>query len=283
MPGPVTGPASPNVAVALKSAAARTGVEFDYLYRVAARESGFDPAAQAKTSSAAGLFQFIEDTWLGAVKKYGPRHGLAAEAAAIAPAPGGGYEVADPARRTAILGKRLDPEKAAALAGELTRENRAALEKKLGRPARAPELYAAHFLGASGAAKLLAAPKETAAAGLLPAAAKANRPVFYDGARARTVGEVMASFDKTIGAAARAGAPPLASAGRRPAPAAPRPPLRDPAPAYTTTRTPPTAGRLARLEAYTARFSAPEPLALMILEAVDPTSLAETIGGRTLR
>lgn len=187
------------VSGALKKASESTGVGFDYLYRVAMRESSLDPAAKAKTSSAAGLFQFIEQTWLQAVKKHGPAHGLSAYAADIQTGSNGKLSVADAARRKEILDLRFDPEKAAALAGELARENRAALEGSLGRAVDAAELYAAHFLGAGGAKKLLSAGAHESAASLLPAAAEANRHVFYDGARARSAGEVIDSFRKTIG------------------------------------------------------------------------------------
>lgn len=196
--------AAASVSGALKKASASTGVGFDYLYRVAVRESALNPAAKAKTSSAAGLFQFIEQTWLGAVKTYGAAHGLGAEAADIVKGANGRFTVADPARRQAILDLRFDAEKASSLAAELARENKAALEGSLGRAVDAAELYAAHFLGAKGARALLSADKASSAAALLPSAAAANRPVFFDGARERTVGEVIGSFRKTIGGAAAA-------------------------------------------------------------------------------
>jgi hypothetical protein len=188
------------VSGALRKAADATGVGFDYLYRVAVRESSLDPAAKAKTSSAAGLFQFIEQTWLHAVKQYGAAHGLADAAADIKQDADGRLSV-DGDRRKQILDLRFDPEKAAALAAELARENKTSLEGALGRAVDAAELYAAHFLGAGGAKKLLAAKAGDSAAALLPAAAAANRHVFYDGARARTVGEVIDSFRRTIGGA----------------------------------------------------------------------------------
>jgi hypothetical protein len=196
--------AATKVSGALKKASASTGVGFDYLYRVAVRESSLNPSAKAKTSSAAGLFQFIEQTWLGAVKKYGAGHGLSAEAADIVRGANGRFTVADPARRQAILDLRFDAEKAASLAAELARENKAALEGSLGRAVGAAELYAAHFLGAKGARALLSADAGASAAALLPSAAAANRHVFFDGARERSVGEVIDSFRKTIGGAASA-------------------------------------------------------------------------------
>ena len=209
---------SGGVGRALKSASDRTGVQFDYLYKVAVRESGLDPSARARTSSAAGLFQFVEQTWLEAVKQYGSRHGLAEAADKVTMRADGKYAVADKEARQGILDLRLKPDKAAALAAELAMRNKSVLESKLGREVNAPELYAAHFLGASGAAKLLSAPVEASGAALLPAAAKANRPVFYDGARPRAVSEIMASFRSTIGAsvdASRKTPPSPETAGER--------------------------------------------------------------------
>jgi hypothetical protein len=63
------------VQAALQYASRSTGVDFDYLLATAQRESNLDPAAQARTSSARGLFQFIESTWLATFKRAGPSHG----------------------------------------------------------------------------------------------------------------------------------------------------------------------------------------------------------------
>ena len=190
------------VTSALKSAGKATGVSFDFLLQMAKRESSLDPNAKAKTSSAAGLFQFIDQTWLGAVKNHGARHGLSEFAADITKNANGKYTVADPARRQEILDLRYSADTAAALAGELANDNKAALERKLGRGVSNSELYAAHFLGATGAATILKADAGASAAQLLPKAAAANKPVFYDGARERSVAEVMTSIAKSMGEAA---------------------------------------------------------------------------------
>lgn len=190
------------VNAALRDASAKTGIGFDVLYNIARRESSFDPAAKAKTSSAAGLFQFIEQTWLGAVKDYGAAHGMATEAAAVTKGADGRYRVADPEQRKDILDMRFDAGKASSLAAELAQSNAEKLEKRLGRAVAQVEIYAAHFLGVAGAVKLLEAPSDAKAADLLPTAAKANRPVFYDGGEKRTVGEVVASIAKSMNAAA---------------------------------------------------------------------------------
>lgn len=184
---------------AVKRASASTGAGFDFLMKMAARESGFDPNAQAKTSSAAGLFQFIEQTWFSTVKKYGAEHGFGAAAKAISQNAKGRYEVADPASREKILNLRFNAEAASAMAGELANENKTMLESRLGRAATSADLYTAHFLGPAGAAKLLSAGASVKAADLLPQASAANRHVFYDGARAKSVGEVVASIAQSMG------------------------------------------------------------------------------------
>lgn len=250
------------VRAALNEAAEATGVGFEVLYNMARRESSLDPGAKAKTSSAAGLFQFIDQTWLGMVKMHGARHGLAEEAAAITEGPTGKYVVADPKKREDILNLRFNPVKAAALAGELVQENKLGLERRLGRAVNSAEIYAAHFLGAGGAAKLLSAPPDETAARLLPKAAAVNRGVFYDGARARTVGEVMASIAKSMGEGPGAAAPPAAA-----------PPLETKSASFRETAF--SASRETHPGPVAEPARAMTPLLLAALQAIDPTRLGE--------
>ena len=72
-----------HVVTALRNAAAATGSDFHYLLGTAMRESSLKPNAQSSSSSAAGLFQFIDQTWLGLVKEHGARYGLTGFAGAI--------------------------------------------------------------------------------------------------------------------------------------------------------------------------------------------------------
>src|SRR5262245_58751937 len=68
---------APNQVIhAVRKAAQKTGVDFAFLMEKASTESSFNPAAKSKHSSATGLFQFIEQTWLNMVKKYGDKYGL---------------------------------------------------------------------------------------------------------------------------------------------------------------------------------------------------------------
>ncbi len=186
------------VAFAIERASASTGADFDYLMRTAARESSFDPAAKAKSSSAAGLFQFIDQTWLGMIKEHGAEHGLGDLADQITQNKNGRYVVADRQVRRDILALRYDPEIAAVMAGEFTEDSKNALRGVLGRDPNGGELYAAHFMGAGGAIDLIEASQrgETSAAALFPDAARANRSIFYTkGGVARSPSEVLAVLD----------------------------------------------------------------------------------------
>lgn len=179
---------------AIARAAQATGTDFSYLLAQARIESGLNPAARARTSSASGLFQFIDQTWLATLDRHGERLGLGHLAAAIETS-GGRAHVADPLVRSEILALRHDPEIASLMAGALAGDNRSALKPVLGREPDAAELYLAHFLGADGSIRLLSALRQnpdTSAAALLPHAARANRAIFFDNAGApRSVAGVM--------------------------------------------------------------------------------------------
>jgi hypothetical protein len=178
----------------IAQAAERTGADFDFLMRTASRESNFDASARAATSSAAGMFQFIEQTWFAMVARYGDQHGMAEEAAAIQQNADGRFTISDPARREAVLNLRFDPEAASFMAGELAAENASRIESAIGRSPTTGELYAAHFLGAGGAIRLIQGVESNPtqrADQLFPQAAAANRPVFYQQGRALNAAELM--------------------------------------------------------------------------------------------
>jgi soluble lytic murein transglycosylase-like protein len=71
------------VLAAVRGTSAANGANFDMLLSYAAMESGLNPTARATTSSASGLYQFTEQTWLNAVREYGAAHGMGAEAALV--------------------------------------------------------------------------------------------------------------------------------------------------------------------------------------------------------
>ncbi|MDG5495242.1 hypothetical protein [Niveispirillum sp. BGYR6] len=182
---------------AVQQASSATGVDFSYLMDKANVESGYRTDVKAKTSSATGLFQFTEGTWLNMVQQHGAEHGLGKYANQITTGANGKPQVSDPAMRKEILNLRKDPRYSALLAAELASDNKDHLEGKLGRPVGNTEMYMAHFLGAGGATKFLKAMEKNPnqiAANLLPDAAKANLNVFYDGTRPLTVGQIFDRF-----------------------------------------------------------------------------------------
>jgi len=190
------------VETAIQRASQATGVDFSFLMRTAKRESGYNPRAKAQTSSAAGLFQFVEQTWLSTLKKHGAKYGYARYADLIVRGADGRYRVSGSEAREAVMNLRFDPHAASLMVGEMTSDNAAYLSGRIGRQPTAGELYAAHFLGPQGAARLIEAVKTNpngSAAAYFPDAAGANRSIFYGGGRALTVAEVYANLTRTTG------------------------------------------------------------------------------------
>ena len=198
------------VEAAIQSASNATGVDFGFLLGTAKRESGYNPAAKAPTSSAAGLYQFTEQTWLSTLKKYGARHGYARYADLIQTGADGRLRVNGGDARQAVMALRLDARASALMAGELTADHASYLRGRVGRDPTAGELYIAHFLGAAGSAKLIEAARTNpgaAASALFPDAAHANPTIFYRQGRSATVSEVYANLTANPGASRPATAP----------------------------------------------------------------------------
>ena len=216
-------PARAQVAGAIKNAAGQTGTSFSYLLATAKMESDFNPTATATTSSAKGLFQFIEQTWLGTVKEAGAQFGYGQYADAISRTPSGGYTVTDPAARAEILKLRDDPVASSAMAGVLTQSNSFKLTGEIGRRPSDAELYMAHFMGVGGAAKLINSAESNPGmpgAALFPNAAAANQSIFYDrSGNARSVSQVYAEltsrYDRAVNASSTQNA--IAASGTLPA------------------------------------------------------------------
>lgn len=179
---------------AIRKASQVTGAKFGYLLATAKVESNLNPNAAAPTSSAGGLFQFIDKTWLGTLKEAGSYVGYGRYADAITKTDDGRYVVNDPAMRREIMALRQDPAANSMMAGIFTNSNAKHLTNKLGRAPTDSELYMAHFMGASGAARLINATEanpNAIAAQSFPAAARANRSIFFDrSGRARNFNEV---------------------------------------------------------------------------------------------
>lgn len=149
----------------IKEAAKRVGIDENILVAMAAIESGFNPNAKSKYSSASGLFQFLTKTWAGITSQKGAKYGIGPNTS------------------------RFDPMASSVMAGEYIKQNFSYL-KKVKSDLGPVEAYMAHFLGPGGASTFFKAPPSAIAAQVLPKAAAANKPIFYDNGRPRTITEV---------------------------------------------------------------------------------------------
>ena len=199
-------PARAKIAGSIKQAASTTGASFEYLLATAKMESNFNPKAAATTSSARGLFQFIDQTWLGTVKEAGAHLGYGKYADAITKDSDGRYSVSDPDVKAAIMRLRDDPDAASQMAAVLTQSNSFKLTGKIGRRPNDAELYMAHFMGVGGAGKLIQSAEDNpnvSAAQMFPNAAAANQSIFYDrSGLSRSVSEVYSVLSTRYAAAA---------------------------------------------------------------------------------
>jgi len=218
------GRAATQVTGAIRDAAQATGTSFNYLLATAKIESNFDPGMTMQSSSATGLFEFIDQTWLGTLKQAGATYGYGSYANAIQQDASGRWVVPDPKMRKEIMQLRTDPTANAVMAGVFTQQNAAILGKRIGRTPSEGELYIAHFFGAGGAGKLIGlvgSNPQASAADVFPQAARANRSIFYDRqGNARSVAGVYAELVRRYQVASQGlGPAATGSVARAPAPA----------------------------------------------------------------
>jgi hypothetical protein len=180
-----------------------TGVDPVYMMTLADVESSLSPEAKARTSSAQGLFQFIDRTWLEIVQAHAADYGFGAAAEAIRTVDGD--PVVSDKDREWIMNLRTDPYFSALMAGELIKDVERALQAQGERELAEAELYIAHFLGAKAAVRFLEVLDQDPnmkAAKLFPKAAKANAGLFMDGKgrkrRPVTVAEFYNKIDSKI-------------------------------------------------------------------------------------
>ncbi len=144
-----------------------------------------------------------------AVKFFGSRHGLDDYVRQIAIDEDGDIVISRGVRAK-LLQLRNDPKLSTLMAAELARDNKARLERLLGRDVTPAETYLAHFLGLSQAARIIDAAHSrphVAGARLLPAAARSNPAVFspagHTASAAAIVGKIEAYFDREVPRSAR--------------------------------------------------------------------------------
>jgi hypothetical protein len=192
----------PTVLRSIRQASQATSTDFGLLMAQAQRESGFRADAKSSTSSASGLFQFVDSTWLDMVHRFGDKYGVGDLAQQISQTGNGKLVVANANTKQKILDLRQDPAISACLAAEYAKQNQTEIEQSLGRPLSRGDVYMAHFLGAGGATQFLKAldtKGDMPAAKLLPDAAAANPGIFYDAAgHAKSVRDIYQSVASKI-------------------------------------------------------------------------------------
>ena len=152
-----------------------------YMLALADKDSSFSFRVKAKTSTAVGLYQFLEGTWLEVLNEHAAKHGYGAAADAITVVAGKPV-VTDPANSQWILSLREDPFLSALMACEMVKKSRDRLTRERDRALTYGELYLTHLLGSAGASRLLklvAEKPQESAPKAFQAAAKANKNLFY--------------------------------------------------------------------------------------------------------
>jgi len=112
----------------IRAAAQAKGIDPEVALGIARAESGLDPNAKAKSSTASGLFQILNKTWSG--NKGEP-------------------------------GKQFDTDENIRVGTDIISQNVNSLKKFLGRDPSPKEVYAAHYFGATGAQNFLSAAPDT--------------------------------------------------------------------------------------------------------------------------
>ncbi len=193
------------IVAAIRLSSVRTGVNFSYLMKLAATESNFEPASEAATSSATGLYQFTHDTWLNTLKTHGAKYGLVADYAANIEykETRSGYQrpvVRDQKLYKHLLALRKNPRLSAIMAAEMVRDNQQILAYSIDREPTETDLYLTHFLGTDAAITFLRSLEQSPGANaveLFPEAARSNQRIFHPkSSEPRTLNEVYAHFDK---------------------------------------------------------------------------------------
>lgn len=137
-------------------------------------ESAGNARAKNPLSSATGLGQFIESTWIRMMNDYRP-------------------DLARSMGRAELLNLRFDPALSTEMVRNLAREGEAYLRAR-GHAITPGNLYLCHFLGAGGAAKALSASRESMVIDVMGASVISANP-FLSG---KTIGDLVAWSDRKM-------------------------------------------------------------------------------------
>ena len=144
----------------IKAAAQERGLDPEIAVNFAKAESSLNPNAKAKTSSASGLFQVINQTW----KEYGGRD-------------------------------KRDIDEQIRVGTDIIASNQQSFKRKFNREPSAAELYAYHVLGPTGAPQLLRADPNTPMEQVVSREAFRANPVW----KGKTAGQVLGIYEKKVG------------------------------------------------------------------------------------
>lgn len=171
----------------IRMASDQSGADFTYMMKLAEAESSFVHNAKASTSSATGLYQFIEGTWSYMILNYGTKHGLGDFGAQVET-----YKdelgrdqarIPNPLIRQALLDMRSNPQIAALFSADFQDENKAKEACYIDGTVTRTDLYLAHFLGPSDAVWFITQMQKDAkqsAPDAFPEEANYNQSVFYE-------------------------------------------------------------------------------------------------------
>jgi LAS superfamily LD-carboxypeptidase LdcB len=162
----------------IDEAVERSGTPLNVMLAIGKQESDFGRNLKNTSSSAKGIYQFIDGTWTQMVSSSAAIYGLP----------------------TTV---KVDDERANVLmAGEYMRQNKIAFEKALQRPQKDGEMYISHFMGTQGGIDFVKAweqnPGQNAAAAF-PKAANANKTIFYnDNGTPRSMAQVYSKLSAYV-------------------------------------------------------------------------------------
>lgn len=175
-------PKNPNdkgeVKKVVEKIAEKQNVEPEMMSAFAAVESSLNPNAKAPNTSATGLYQFTKATWNEQMMKNARKYDL------------------DPSTSP------TDVRASTLMASEYIKSNKRALQSVKSDPSLT-DIYLAHFLGAGGAKKFLAADPNAIAAQVVPNAAGSNPNIFYENGRPLTISEVYTKIDRKLAGVAK--------------------------------------------------------------------------------
>lgn len=159
IPLPLTKPTPPTqeerVGQAIMQAGMAFDVPFSYMAITGHIESGLNPKAANRHSSARGLYQFTNQTWLLNLWRHADIMGRPDLKEGLVRGGDGIVRAVSPEREHELLRLRIDPATAALVHAARTHAVRGNLKEWLGRDPSDVELYLAHFLGRKGSQTFL--------------------------------------------------------------------------------------------------------------------------------